>query len=148
MVYWCSCVAHNDATMQETNERKNGGVHSSRVSSLLLWLAELKFPASVQRRFRQEYGQNPPDRHTITKWQGKKTAIEATIETDREAFERSSSKTIHRANARLHIPRSTVRKIVHKRLKFRLKKFSWPESCNLMTRPGILEQLPFLFLNH
>ncbi|PSN38720.1 hypothetical protein C0J52_23056 [Blattella germanica] len=32
------------------------------------WLAEFKFLIAVQRRFRQEYGANAPDRHTIMKW--------------------------------------------------------------------------------
>jgi hypothetical protein len=33
------------------------------------WLAEFKFPVIVQRKFRQKYGRDPPDRHTIVHWQ-------------------------------------------------------------------------------
>ncbi|PSN52738.1 hypothetical protein C0J52_06151 [Blattella germanica] len=73
------------------------------------WVAELKFPVSVQKRFRQEYGQDPPERHTITKWHnqlletgsvlrkkgsGKKPITAARIETVREAFQRSLRKSI------------------------------------------------------
>ena len=124
--------------IQQCKKQMNGKMTEFTVRQKIqccYWLAELKFPASVQRRFRQEYGQNPPDRHTITKWQGKKTAIEATIETDREAFERSSSKTIHRANARLHIPRSTVRKIVHKRLKLEAYKIELAQKLQPNDKP-------------
>ncbi|PSN50445.1 hypothetical protein C0J52_04948 [Blattella germanica] len=32
------------------------------------WLAEFKLSIAVQRRFRQEYGTNAPDRHTTMKW--------------------------------------------------------------------------------
>ena len=68
MMCWFACVAHNDATMLETNERKNDGVHSSTECSLLLLAKEIRFPVSVQRRFRQECGQDPLDHHIITKW--------------------------------------------------------------------------------
>ncbi|PSN32305.1 hypothetical protein C0J52_15709, partial [Blattella germanica] len=80
------------------------------------WLAELKFPVSVRRRFRQEYGQDPPERHTITKWHnkvletgsvlrkkgsGKKLVTAARIETVWEAYQRSQRKSIRRARLKL-----------------------------------------------
>ena len=101
------------------------------------WLADLKFPVSVQRQFRQEYGQDPLDRHTIMKWHKKllqtgsvsrkkeaknKLAIAARIETVWEAFQCSLSKSTRWASAELHIPHSTVHKIVHKRLKLKTYK--------------------------
>jgi hypothetical protein len=32
------------------------------------WLAEFKFLVNVQRKFRQEYGQDPPERHSLVAW--------------------------------------------------------------------------------
>ncbi|PSN46324.1 hypothetical protein C0J52_15198 [Blattella germanica] len=85
------------------------------------WLAEFKFPIAVQRRFRQEYGANVPDRHTIMKWynqlletgsllmkkgSGKKPAPAARVEDVRQAFQRSPRKSIRRASFELGIPKT------------------------------------------
>lgn len=114
------------------------------------WLAELKFPVSVQRKFRQEYGQDPPERHTITKWHnqlletgsvlrkkgsGKKPVTAARIETVREAFLRSPRKSIRRASSELHIPSSTVHKIVHKRLKLKAYKIQLVQKLQPNDKP-------------
>ncbi|PSN32341.1 hypothetical protein C0J52_26808 [Blattella germanica] len=82
------------------------------------WLAEFKFPIALQRRFRQEYGANAPDHHTIMKWynqlletgsflwkkgSGKKPAPAARVEDVRQAFQRSPRKSVRWASLELGI---------------------------------------------
>ncbi|PSN35201.1 hypothetical protein C0J52_22959 [Blattella germanica] len=67
------------------------------------WLAAFKFPIAVQRRFRQEYGANAPDRQ---KESGKKPAPAARVEDVRQAFQRSPRKSILRASLELGIPKT------------------------------------------
>ncbi|PSN35096.1 hypothetical protein C0J52_24422 [Blattella germanica] len=87
------------------------------------WLAEYNFPIAVQRRFKQEYGANAPDRHTIMKCynqlletgsllrkkgSGKIPAPAARVEDVRQAFQRSPSKSIRRASLELGIPKTCM----------------------------------------
>jgi hypothetical protein len=100
-------------------------------------LAVFKFPVTVQRKFRQEYGQDPPERHSIVAWHkelletgsvlrregsGNRAVAPDRVEVIHEAFQRSPRKSIRRASRELRIPRSTVHDAVHKRLRFRAYK--------------------------
>ena len=86
----------------------------------------------VQRHVRRTWNMNPPDHKTLLKWDrtlretgsllpktGKHAKVsvnEETIERVRTAFARSPRKSIRRASTELQIPRSTIQKIIHKRL--------------------------------
>ncbi|PSN41011.1 hypothetical protein C0J52_16061, partial [Blattella germanica] len=87
---------HHQQQNQSTPRNLGGGV------KCCYSLAELMFPIAVQRRFRQEYGANAPDRHTIMKWynqlletgsllrkkgSGKKPAPTARVEDVRQTFQ-------------------------------------------------------------
>jgi hypothetical protein len=101
------------------------------------WLAEFKFPVTMQRKFRQEYGQGPPKRHSIVVWHkqlletgselrrkgsGNRAVAPDGLEAIQEAFLRIPRKSIRRASRELRIPRATVHDIVHKRLRLRAYK--------------------------
>ncbi|KAJ4443389.1 hypothetical protein ANN_05057 [Periplaneta americana] len=111
------------------------------------WLAELKFPIAMQRRFRQENGANALERHTIMKWynqlletgcvlrkkgSGKKAVSAAKVEDVRQTFQRSPRKSIRRASSELGIPKSTVHNIVHKRLRLRAYKIQLVQKLQLV----------------
>lgn len=98
----------------------------------VIWYAETKSPITVQRKFQRTYQRAPPDVKTIKAWfdkflatgsvnrqpgSGKKPTSEDTIDEIREAFGRSPTKSIRRASRELQIPRSTVHKVLHKRLR-------------------------------
>ena len=118
------------------------------------WLAEFKFPIAVQRRFRQEYAANAPDRHTIMKWynqlletgsllrkkgSGKKPVPAARVEDVRQAFQRSPRKSIRRASLELGMPKTTVHTIVHKRLRLRAYKIQLVQKLQRNDRPKRVE---------
>jgi hypothetical protein len=92
---------------------------------------------TVQRKFRQEYGQDPPERHSIVAWHkqllemgsvlrrkgsGNQAVVPDSVEAIQEAFQHSPRKPICRASHELRIPRSTVHDVVHKRLRLRACK--------------------------
>ena len=103
----------------------------------VLWLAELQSVTSVQRRFRNRYGRQPPTRKSIRFWDnklrttgsllrvkspGKLRTSEEKVNRIRETFQRSPRKSIRAASLQLQIPRSTVHDVLHKRLRLRAYK--------------------------
>ena len=103
----------------------------------VLWYNELKSPTAVQRKFRNEFGQDPPHTNSIKRWfknfmetgsildrkrSGRPSIDEETVDAVRVAFHRSPRKSIRVASNKLAIPRSTVHKVLHKRLRLHAYK--------------------------
>ncbi|PSN39385.1 hypothetical protein C0J52_26129, partial [Blattella germanica] len=116
----------------------------------VLWFAELKSVTSVQRRIRREWNVDPPSRKSIYEWDRtlrdreslisktgkypKKNLAEMAVDQVRESFTRSPHKSIRQASRELQIPRSTVHKILRKRLHLRAYKLQLfhqlkPDDC-------------------
>ena len=89
----------------------------------VLWYHKLKSPTAVQRKFRNEFGQDPPHTNSMKRWftnfmetgsildrrrSGRPSIDEETVDAVRVAFHRSSRKSIRVALNELAIPRSTV----------------------------------------
>jgi hypothetical protein len=98
----------------------------------VLWYGEKKSVIQVQRRYRRKYGEQ-----SIKWWleqfqeagsvlhkrgAGRPSVHADTVEMVREAFQRSPSKSTRRASRERQIPRSTVQKILHRRLKLHAYK--------------------------
>ena len=98
----------------------------------VLWYHKLKSPTAVQRKFRNEFGQEPPHTNSIKRWfknfmetgsilnrkrSGRLNIDEETVDAVRVAFHRSTRKSNE-----LAIPRSTVHKTLHKRLQLHAYK--------------------------
>lgn len=103
----------------------------------VLWYHETKSPITVQRNFQNVFGRLPPDPRSIIAWyakfkktgsvldlprKGRPTVSDEIVETVRETFKRSPSKSTRRASRELRIPRATVQKILHKRLRMHAYK--------------------------
>ena len=98
---------------------------------------KLKSPIAVQRKFRNEFGQDPPHTNSIKRWfknfietgsildrkrSGRPSIDEETVNAVRVAFHRSPRKSIRVASNELAIPRSTIYKVLHKRLRLHAYK--------------------------
>ena len=98
----------------------------------VFWYAETKSIIAVQRNYRREYGGNAPDGKTIKAWcekflatgsvkkesGGARTRVsEEKIEEIRAGFQRSPQKSIRQASRQFNVPRSTVHRVLHKRLR-------------------------------
>ena len=103
----------------------------------VLWYHKLKSPTAVQREFRNEFGQDPPHNNSIKRWfknfmetgsildrkrSGRPSIDEETVDAVGVAFPRSPRKSIRVASNELAIPRSTIHKILHKRLRLQAYK--------------------------
>lgn len=103
----------------------------------VLWFHESKSVITVQRRFRLEYGRDPPSNNSIKRWYqqfkdtgnvlhmkgaGRPTVSEEVVDRVREAFLRSPRKSTRRASLELGIPQSTIVKVLNKRLKLHAYK--------------------------
>ncbi|PSN41049.1 hypothetical protein C0J52_24031 [Blattella germanica] len=110
------------------------------------WLAEFKFPVTVQRRFRDKYGREAPDRHTIVQWHkhllengdfrrhgggGRRRTSDENVEAIREAFTRSPRKSVKQASRQLHLRRSAIHDVLHKRLKLTAHKIQLVQKLQL-----------------
>lgn len=95
------------------------------------WYVESKSPVTVQRQFRRQYGRDPPSKSCIMRWvknfqetgsvkdlprSGRPGVSQQTVENVQVAFQRSPQKSIRRASRELHVPKSTIHKVLHKRL--------------------------------
>ena len=96
----------------------------------VLWYHETKSPVSVYRKFINVYGLPPPDVNSIKAWysnfietgsvgdlkrSGSRPSVsDETVDAVREAFQRSPGQSKRRASNELHVPQSTVVKILHK----------------------------------
>ena len=96
------------------------------------WFIETKSDVQTQRNYRSKYGRDPPSRPSIRLWHkkfmetrtvfdtrrsGRPRTSEENIERVRQAFQRSSMKSIHTAARQLELLRSTVHKVLHKNLR-------------------------------
>ena len=103
----------------------------------VLWYHKLKSPTAVQRKFRNEFGRDPPHTNSIKRWlknfmetgsildgkrSGRPSIDEETVNAVRVAFHRSPRKSIRVESNELAIPRSTVYKILDKRLRLHAYK--------------------------
>ena len=104
----------------------------------VLWYHKLKSPTAVQRKFRNEFGKDPSHiNSSIKRWfknfmktgsildrkrSGRPSIDEETVNAVRVAFHRSPRKSIRVASNELAIPRSTVHKVLHKRLRLHAYK--------------------------
>ena len=120
----------------------------------VLWYNELKSPTAVQRKFRNEFGQDPPHTNSIKRWfksfmetgsildrkrSGRPSIDEETVDAVRVAFHCSSRKSIRVASNELAIPRSTVHKVLHKRLRLHAYKLQIVQALSRMI--ALAEQL-------
>ena len=98
----------------------------------VLWYYVTKSPITVQQKFRNEYGQPPPDVKSIKVWyskfvesgsvgdlsrSGRPCVSDETVDAVREAFQCSPGRSTCHASNELHVPQSTGVKILHKWLK-------------------------------
>uniref|UniRef100_UPI0035902ADC thioredoxin domain-containing protein 17 isoform X2 n=1 Tax=Myxine glutinosa TaxID=7769 RepID=UPI0035902ADC len=96
------------------------------------WFIETKSATQVQRSFRTTYGRQPPSRKTIREWHkkfmetgsilqrkggGRPSTSCEDVEHIRESFEHNPHKSIRTAARELQLPRSTVHKVLHTRLR-------------------------------
>ena len=103
----------------------------------VLWYHKLKSPTALQRKFKNEFGQDPPHTNSIKRWfknfmetgsildrkrSGRPSIDEKTVDAVRVAFHRSPRKSIRVASNELAIPRSTVHKVLHKQLRLHTYK--------------------------
>ncbi|KAJ4430591.1 hypothetical protein ANN_19179 [Periplaneta americana] len=103
----------------------------------LWWYTECKSPIMVQQQFRRQYGRNPPLNSIIMRWvtnfqqtggvkklpQSERTVVtQQTVDSVQVAFQRSSQKSIRRASRQLHILKSIIHKVLHKRLNLQAYK--------------------------
>ena len=116
----------------------------------VLWYNELKSPTAVQRKFINDFGQEPPHTNSIKRWfknfmetgsildrkrSGRPSIDEETVDAVRVAFHRSSRKSIRVASNELAIPRSTVHKVFHKRLRLHAYKLQIVQALKPDDRP-------------
>jgi transposase len=100
----------------------------------VLWYAESKSVVTVQRNFRRVYQKDAP---TVRKWYqqfqetgsvvkghspGRPSTSQDDTEHIRVAFQRSPKSSVRHVSRQLHIPKSTVHDVVHRRLKLRAYK--------------------------
>lgn len=93
---------------------------------------------SVQRHFRTKFGKEAPHRNNIRRWvekfaetgsllKGKSTGrpnvSNEVVENIRVAYQRSPRKSTRRASRELNVPRTTVWRVLRKRLQFKPYKF-------------------------
>ena len=101
----------------------------------VLWYHKLKSPTAVQRKFRNEFGQDPPHTNSIERWFKKflktgsfldcKRSVrpsidEGTVDAVRVAFHRNPRKSIRVESNQFAIPRSTLflePSVLHKQLR-------------------------------
>ena len=96
----------------------------------VLWYHKLKSPTAVQRKFGNEFGQDPPHTNSIMetgsildrKRSGRPSIDEETVDAVRAAFHHTPKKSIRVASNELVIPRSTVHKALHKQLRLHAYK--------------------------
>lgn len=98
----------------------------------VIWLIETKSVVTVQRNFRRNYGVNPPSDKTIRQWfsafketgsvlkqksPGRPSVSQEKVDRIRASCLRSPKKSLTRRSLELGLPRSTVGKVLHKRLR-------------------------------
>ena len=103
----------------------------------LSWFIETKSDVQTQRNYIITYGRDPPSRPSIRLWHkkfietgtvfdtrksGRPRTSEENIERVRQAFQRFPMKSIRTAARQLELPRSTVHKVIHKKLRLYANK--------------------------
>ena len=103
----------------------------------VLWYHKLKSPTAVQRKFKNEFGQDHPHINSIKRWfknfmktgsildckrSGMPSIDEEIVDAMRVAFHRSPRKSIRIAKKKLASSRSTVHKVLRKQLQLHAYK--------------------------
>ncbi|KFM60144.1 hypothetical protein X975_22189, partial [Stegodyphus mimosarum] len=98
----------------------------------VIWLIETKSVVTVQRNFRRNYGVNPPSDKPIREWfsafketgsvlkqksPGGPSVSQEKVDRIRASCLQSPKKSFTRRSLELGLPRSTVGKVLHKRLR-------------------------------
>jgi hypothetical protein len=96
------------------------------------WIFETKSVTQTQRNYRTQFNKQPPSDNAIRDWHrrfletgsvhdrkrsGRPGVSDECVERIRESFVRSPTKSTRRASRKLLLPRSTVHKVLHKRLR-------------------------------
>ena len=118
----------------------------------VLWYYKLKSPTTVQRKFRNEFGQDPPHTNSIKRWfknfmetgsildckrSGRPSINEETVVYVRVAFHHSPRKSIRVASNELAVPRSTVYQVLHKQFRLYAYKLQIVQAYNLQVTNSI-----------
>jgi hypothetical protein len=97
----------------------------------LLWFFETKSVIKTQRRYRTQYGKDPPSDNAIQRWlkqfqetgsvlhrkgAGRLSTSQEDVDQIQEAFSRSPQKSTRQASLQLGIPQTTVWSVVHNHL--------------------------------
>jgi hypothetical protein len=145
----CKCICvYPTVVMTELNS----AVHSTTESTVLFfWLAEFKFLVTVQRKFRQAYGQDPPEQHSIVAWHKQLLEMGSVlrrkgssnwradpdwVETILEKFQCSPRKSIHCASHKLHILWFNIHYVAQKRLRLRAHKIQLIQKLRANDKPS------------
>ena len=138
--FFCCIAGRNQTTViGKMNKTKNHPfLHikmatARQKSQCVLWFNETKSATVVQRRFLPQFGRPAPNVKTIKNWYEKFTETGSVgdrgrtgrprvdrhiVEEVQQAFERNPSKSVRKSSSELGIPKSTVQKILRKRLNF------------------------------
>jgi hypothetical protein len=102
-------------------------------SQCVLWFHETHSAVTVQRHFVRNFGRPPPDVKSNKRWYvhfqergsvcdknrtGRPRTNQDTVDAERHAFQQNPRKSVRKASQELHIPRSTVHRILKTELKF------------------------------
>jgi transposase len=100
----------------------------------VLWFFETKSVIKTQRRFRTQYGKDPPSDNAIRRWlkqfketgcvlhrkgAGRPSISQEDVDRIQEAFSESPQKSTRQAALQLGIPQTTVWRVLHNRLDHR-----------------------------
>ncbi len=98
----------------------------------VIWLIETNSVVTVRRNFRRSYGVDPPTDKTIRQWlsafketgsvlkqksPSRPRVSQENVDRIRASCTRSPKKSLTRRSLELGLPRSTVHKVIHKRLR-------------------------------
>jgi hypothetical protein len=95
------------------------------------WFFETESVIKIQRRYRTQFGTDPPSDNDIRRWlqqflgtgsvlrrkgEGRPSTSQENVNRMQEAFSRSTQKSTRRASLQLGIPQPTVWRLVHNSL--------------------------------
>jgi hypothetical protein len=124
--------ADSGAAETYTADWRKMAVSPQEKTTSVMWYWETKSIIQVQRRYRRDYGEKAPGRQSIKRWfkpfqetgsvllkkgAGRPSVDADTVEMIHEAVHRSPSKSTSRVCRGRQVPRSTVQKILRRRLK-------------------------------
>src|SRR5258705_10026104 len=98
----------------------------------VLWLAKFESATKVQRAYRRVFNEAPPHRNNINRWDkqfkdtgslldkprsGRPSVSGESVEAIRESYRRSPTKSVRACARQLHLSKTTVHKVLKKRLR-------------------------------